>query len=400
MPDLLREVLAAWWRFLPAAAVQAAVLLLAVAALERLLPRRTPAELREALWWLALAKLVLPPGFASPIGWTVLLPAGWTGWLARPASVPEGVDDPAPWAAAVVAVWALGAVAMTVAAAVRSARLRRRLARIRQPAEPGDRRALERAAATLGIARSPKLYRLAGPGLSGPGPADASESAGAAASPFVVGPALRGTGRAAIYLPAALAAGEVEHVLLHELAHLARRDGARRLAAFVLHAAYWFHPLLPLARRRLALLAEPACDRLAARALGAAAGEYRRTLLTVARRALESSLPDGGAVVVGLGAPGQGFLSPPSIIRLRLEAIASAAGDRPLRRRLAIASVAALALVAVLPMAAWGESASRRVADLIERPPGCLQLRYLVFQQMAREAAEAPPATDSEGVEP
>lgn len=48
--------------------------------------------------------------------------------------------------------------------------------------------------------------------------------------------------------------------LAHERAHVRRRDWPVHVAAWVLGAALWFHPLAHLARRRLALLAECAAD--------------------------------------------------------------------------------------------------------------------------------------------
>jgi beta-lactamase regulating signal transducer with metallopeptidase domain len=194
-------------------------------------------------------------------------------------------------------------------------------------------------------------------------------------SPFVLG-----WRRPAIYLPSSVASAERAHVLLHELAHVGRWDGMRQALARSLHALFWFHPLLPWARRRLAAAAEAACDRRVARALGAEAGAYRATLLDFYRR-------------TQLAAPvGVGFLAPPTVLRLRLEAIASA--RHPPSRLRQVLAAAALAGTAglLLPMATAAERRSLEVAEWIVRPPGCLQLQYMVLQRLALEAQSAPPA--------
>ena len=58
-------------------------------------------------------------------------------------------------------------------------------------------------------------------------------------------------------------------VLAHEAAHVRRRDAAINLAAHVNRAIFWFHPLAWWLARKLAILAEHACDEAGARAIGA-----------------------------------------------------------------------------------------------------------------------------------
>lgn len=57
-------------------------------------------------------------------------------------------------------------------------------------------------------------------------------------------------------------------MLAHEIAHLARRDPARKLAIASVCAVLWFVPLTTLARRRLDQIAEQSCDAWAARQCG------------------------------------------------------------------------------------------------------------------------------------
>ncbi|MFN7975142.1 MAG: M56 family metallopeptidase [Acidobacteriota bacterium] len=346
--DVGTELLAAWWRFLPGAALQGAIAILVVAAIDRMLPRRAPAELREALWTLALCRLVLPPGLASPFGIAARVAPAWA--VGPVAPLPAG--GPPVWVFVLVAAWAVGTIAVATTLAVKGLRLGARLRSLRRDPRPADLAALARATNRLAHRRRVALFRLPGSG-----------------SPFVIG-ALR----PAIYLPDGLRDDELEPVLLHELAHVRRLDPLRRAAALSVHCLHWFHPLVPLARRRLADLAEPCSDRIVRRALRGDTEPYRRTLLEAARRLVEE--PAGIAL---LGAP--------SMMRLRMEVLVER--DRPLRRRL-LTGIAALVLgLAVLPMAARADGGANAVAEWIERPPGCLKLRYLVLKRLAETSTDA-----------
>jgi beta-lactamase regulating signal transducer with metallopeptidase domain len=77
-------------------------------------------------------------------------------------------------------------------------------------------------------------------------------------------------------------------VLLHELAHIRRADCAALLAAHLALAIYWFNPLVWLARRRMQIEAEAACDNMVLRA-GCIPADYARHLVEIA-----SDLPPGG----------------------------------------------------------------------------------------------------------
>ena len=82
-------------------------------------------------------------------------------------------------------------------------------------------------------------------------------------SPEVGTPVVFGFIRPVIILPAAWPAWgkeKLQAVLLHELAHIARRDGWILAAAALNNAVFWFHPLASRVNRRLRELAETACD--------------------------------------------------------------------------------------------------------------------------------------------
>jgi beta-lactamase regulating signal transducer with metallopeptidase domain len=70
-------------------------------------------------------------------------------------------------------------------------------------------------------------------------------------------------------------------VLLHELAHIKRRDCLAKLVAHLACAVYWFNPLCWVAYRRMQREAEAACDDLAL-ASGHRPSDYAEHLLSIA----------------------------------------------------------------------------------------------------------------------
>ena len=93
-----------------------------------------------------------------------------------------------------------------------------------------------------------------------------------------------------------------EAVLLHEAAHLERRDLAWQVLGRWLRAAFWFHPGVWLAVRRAASEAEAACDEQVV-ARGIDRLEYARVLLEVATAARSGPLP--GAAIGAVARPSQ-----------------------------------------------------------------------------------------------
>lgn len=84
------------------------------------------------------------------------------------------------------------------------------------------------------------------------------------ASPLCEAPAVLRVLRPIIVLPSdgceSLADDELESLLCHECAHVARRDNLVGLVEAFAGAVFWFHPLVWFARRRLASAREEACD--------------------------------------------------------------------------------------------------------------------------------------------
>ena len=84
------------------------------------------------------------------------------------------------------------------------------------------------------------------------------------ASPTCEAPAVVRVLRPMIILPAdgcaSLDDDELESLLCHECAHVARRDNLLGVAEAILCSVFWFNPLVWLAHRRIAAVRETACD--------------------------------------------------------------------------------------------------------------------------------------------
>lgn len=151
--------------------------------------------------------------------------------------------------------------------------------------------------------------------------------------------------RATVLLPAGAEGWEAwrrEAVLLHEFAHVARRDYLAQFAAHLACALYWFHPLVWIAAHRLRVEREHACDDVVVSA-GTDAPDYARGLIEIART-LRVGRTAAGAAALAMARPHR--------LRDRLQALLDDRRDRsPLTRRRA-AGAWGLGLALVLPMAA------------------------------------------------
>jgi beta-lactamase regulating signal transducer with metallopeptidase domain/uncharacterized GH25 family protein len=110
-------------------------------------------------------------------------------------------------------------------------------------------------------------------------------------SPYVSSPCLGGLSKATILLPELEAAAPVRDVLIHELAHLRRRDCQWNLLRQVATAVFFFQPLLWRLGRRLEATAEEVCDDYVVQ-FGGDRADYAHQLLDMAERRL-ASLPMG-----------------------------------------------------------------------------------------------------------
>ena len=109
----------------------------------------------------------------------------------------------------------------------------------------------------------------------------------------VPGPLTCGLFRPTILVPSDAvnwSVGGLRRALLHEIAHIHRRDWITHCVARIICAVYWFHPLVWIAWRRLILEAERACDDAV---IGQDDGrEYASLLISIAQRQVgEGTLP-------------------------------------------------------------------------------------------------------------
>lgn len=129
--------------------------------------------------------------------------------------------------------------------------------------------------------------------------------------------------------------------LLHEMAHVKRRDWSLQLMSQVAGALYWFHPFVWLARTQMRAESEAACDDLVL-AAGVPAPDYARHLLDVALSVRDLRRLRSSAVAMAQSPKVEG--------RLRA-VLASGLSRRPVARR-AAAAVLVAGLLLLVPLAA------------------------------------------------
>jgi beta-lactamase regulating signal transducer with metallopeptidase domain len=352
----VHDAAAWWWAWTATMSVQVCVLVLIVAVLDRLLARWAWPQLRAALWLLVVIKLVLPPTLTSPVSVSQigLLPA------AQPAV--SVVPTLLFW------IWLAGVVVFGGLGAWRYLRLRRQWLTGAVAPEPFLANLCNAVAGRLGLGRTPRLL----------------------VQQDVSGPAVVGFLRPVVVLPASLLARgkeQIEHVLLHELAHVRRRDPLVAFVCLVLQLGYWFHPGVWWARQRLAMLRELCCDQAVADVLQEATPRYRRTLLELSR-----PLIDGHPQTLGAG--GLGFIHRHSQLLARLDWLQRPLPRYPLVRRIATVSLCSWMLLCCVPlgrppvavaMAATDTASASMAQPQLDELAGCMRLRFAVFRALADE---------------
>ena len=230
---------------------------------------------RAAVWLVVLAKFALPWGPALPWSLADVLAmlrggGGDAGPIVVGAPVGHAVAaGPSPAWVLLAFAWAAGAAVVLLCAVLANGRARR-AARQATPAPVHALALLGELAARLGV-RAPRL--VVGEGA------------------YVVG-----LWRPTIVVPAALVTGEpalLRAALVHELAHVRRRDALGRCVQLAAAALYWWYPVVRLASRRLELAREAACDAWALEAGDISRPAYARLLvqMTHASPALALAAP-------------------------------------------------------------------------------------------------------------
>ncbi len=387
MINTINHIADKWFTWQTEMLWQVAVLIAIVAVVDLLIRKWAWPQVRYALWLLILVKLVLPPTMTLPTSLTARIPVlvekTVKVQLARPPAAtpaapaapaappiqyrpepvfgpyaaepittdpPAATESPMPPAAAThttpvasttvapeppgvsLKVYALGAWlgGVFVLAGWLIGRLRRfrreHLKNYDKNALPDRFRALlEKTAAQLKLKSIPRVIL----------------------TDKIKGPAVFGIFRPVLLMPAdkvaCLASRDIEHILLHELAHIKRGDLFVHAVSMILQIAYWFNPLIWLIRRPLQSLRELCCDATVARVLKDRTSGYRETLLETARQLLAEP------VTAGMGLLGLFENSHRLLDRLRwLEK--KTWKNRPLRIALILVLVGVM-LSCVLPMA-------------------------------------------------
>ena len=319
-----------WTGLVWAVVWQWTVLVVVVAVLAWCLRRSSPA-VRYWLWQILAIKLLLMPF------WTVAVPFPWLNVgafspqtpLQAHGSQPVRLDQESPpipalptttteiipsteprhqpgwlqqlnWQTGLFAIW----LAVIVWQTVRLVQQRIRLARLLRAGTAADeavRNLLEQTRELLQLRRAPRVVMTA-------------ENC----SPFVCG--IRSP---VLVLPAELTRSlheaELRPVLLHELAHIKRRDLLWGWIPELARVIYFFHPVVHGMNSRIRLERELACDQLALLTSGTAVGDYAETLVKVVTHAAEpAALKTAAATSAGLdgrealpgdaakGGPGEG----------------------------------------------------------------------------------------------
>jgi TonB family protein len=307
-------------------------LVLGTAFLLSLALRRASASTRHWLWTVALAAVLLLPLLATVLpAWEAPVPPLASEVLAAPAAAApldsRRAQSPAPkpvwldWPGWAAAVWLAGALLVLARLLLGMQRVRRLARRASSVEDSAWSEALEEASRSLGVAVPVRLLQ----------------------SPRVALPMTWGVWQPVVLLPDDAGEWPPERrraVLLHELAHVKRRDCLSQVLAQAACAVHWFNPLVWLAARRLAIERERACDDQVLQ-LGTRASDYAAQLLEVARSLHRRQSWALASVAMARRSQFEG----------RLVAILDPSARRVLSRWAAVLAAGALAAV-VVPVAA------------------------------------------------
>ena len=339
----------AWWIF------QSLVTTAALAALVAIVCRfgRIGPVARHALWVLVLVKFMMPPLVvwpwvapdplrlaqnASP-GITSRLAAGddpfvEAGELPEPAHVtaiapasdssplvasPALIDSITAWTL-VAFIWIAGGVCLGAVEVARQVRLARRV-RMAAPADVSITRRVDELASGLGVRPLPVVA------LTGS-----------------TSPVVWCLGRPRLLWPAELRTDSqacIDGIILHELAHLKRRDHVVGWLELVAGLVWWWNPLFWSVRRALREQAEIACDAWVISALPDGRRAYAESLLALSSPGAPA--PPSMAAVMGVRASSR------RVLERRLVMIMNGRASL----RLPSAGLLALALLAAATLPAW-----------------------------------------------
>jgi beta-lactamase regulating signal transducer with metallopeptidase domain len=270
----------------PLLVVKVSLLLAAAGGVAALFGRRASAATRHLIWSVALVgTLLLPLLWLALPAWPLTIGAAPNAVVAAPldgvinvsgagpgtpASVTVDADAPPPavarfnltWPGVIGAVYVAGVAVVLIPLFVHHSNVRRYARSARGVDDPEWRRLLDDGARGMGVRREVRLLRSHAESM----------------------PMTFGIRRPSILMPAIAETWTADRrraVILHELAHIARRDCLTQPLAFVACALYWFHPAVWWVARRLRIERELACDDRVI-AAGTQPREYAGHLLEIA----------------------------------------------------------------------------------------------------------------------
>jgi len=364
-------MLATWWTFAAEVAWKGTLLLAGASAVSVLLWRAS-ATLRHLVWALALGGLLLLPVFLG------LLP----NWGAVRIYVPAAPEVPVastrvsvpahPKTAplerlptAVFGIWLTGAFVCFW----RWKRGTAKVALMRTDAVivSGHDAVIQEAAAQVGLNRRVQLLK----------------------NSREIVPWATGVRRPVVVLPASSSEWSRERfriVLLHELAHIQRRDSLTQALAELALCLYWFHPLVWLALRRLRVERERACDDLVLRA-GTGASDYASHLLGLARSLQPAELSPAAVSMAG------------AHLETRIRAILNPRTNRRVMGRASAVMACVIAACLVLPLAAMRPQATAvgLVSGTVYDPAGARVPDASVIAMRPDNGQKMTTTTDQEG---
>jgi Tol biopolymer transport system component/beta-lactamase regulating signal transducer with metallopeptidase domain len=313
----LNDIAIAWWQWMGSMLWQVSLLIVIIGILDVLLRRWIWPQVRYALWLLILVKLILPPSWSlpsslvsqtrpqleqlllhkiigtefysemmkrhltlsnSPLETTQDNPNNLLTESQEPMAtgVIENSKTAVNWQIYAFSIWVLGMLVFVGLILFKS----RKLHQWHQPPQknalpPWFENLLKQTAAQFKLKKLPEVIF----------------------SSQTKTPAVYGLFHPVLLLPVNffenLTQVEAQHVLLHELAHLKRKDLWTNGLCLVVQIIYWFNPLILWVRQQLKHIREMCCDLTVANVIKEDTMVYRQTLLNTARQLLTKKVEPG-----------------------------------------------------------------------------------------------------------
>ena len=388
MVEQLNTIARLWWEWSAAMFWQVGLLILVIAAIDRLTRRWAWPQLRYALWSLILIKLLLPPSLSLPSGVVPSVAPIVKQGLARLQAEKPPVAEGRALFSLREDMFSVRSVPVRAFEEVSSLKCQVSSEQGQEPPLETSNLKLQTSSLVwqvyamtaslagtliLGIWLYLRLHSLVGRRAQETAAASLPQSfynqLAACARRLELGriprvvvtrrlatPAVFGMFRPVLLMPKGylgkLSRRDTEHMLLHELAHIKRGDLIAHGLYMLLQVAYWYNPLLWLVRRQVHHLRELSCDATVAELLREQTTAYRQTLLETARRLLTSSVEPGLGLL--------GLFEDSNRLLVRLNWLTKPTWRYRTMKRVTVAVIAALMLACVLPMARAQEAVSHQ----------------------------------------